>query len=199
MILSLVLAVPALPPDAVEYAPAKYTQAISRLTGFDGITRPMIVPVPIKDIDPKWHRSGGMTATMKFTSRKYKSGGKPVYSLGGISVKNSLNAFQTERGILRVYPVGARFDDVLLNDDGVVFEHRTRVKDADGKWRSKIIYRDEDANPKGYAGLGESCASCHNQAASGGYSSGLVPGGDGVLSDPLDWSIVGPEMRDVEK
>jgi hypothetical protein len=195
VILSLALAVPpVLPPDAVEYVPAKYTQAIYRLNDV-----PRIDLVFVTRTDPKWHRSGGMTADMNFTSRKYRSGGRAVYSLGGISVKNSLGFFQTERGLLRVYPAGARFDDVLYNDVGVVFEHRTRVKDADGKWRSKIIYRDEDANPKGYSGLGESCAGCHSQAGSGGYGVGLVPGGDGVISDPMDWSAIDPAWKDVEK
>jgi cytochrome c len=70
-----------------------------------------------------------------------------------------------------------------------MFEHRVRSKDS-GRWYSRIEYVDEAARPDGYTGLKVSCASCHSEAGTGKYNDGLVPGGDTVLSDPLDWSLV---------
>lgn len=200
--LCFAMAVPpfaSLPRDAVEYKSATYTQAIYKLAPYFGApSYPRIDLVFVTRTDKKWHRSGGMTEDMKFTSRKFKSGGKPVYELGGIEVKNSFGHFQTEQGLRRTYPPGARFDDVLFNEHGVMFEHRVREKGADGKWRSRVIYRDEIVFPRGYTGLTESCASCHNQAGSGNYSAGLVPGGDTVISDPMRWEVIDPAWKDVE-
>lgn len=178
------------PAESVEYNPAKYTQAIFRLD-----ERPTVRMVPIKDLEDKWHRSGGFSADIKFTSRKFHSGGDPKYSVALIPVKNSFGYMQNEQGLTRVYPDGARFDDVLSNAEGVVFEHRVREK-ADGKWKSRIEYKDIEARPKGYEGLTVSCASCHNQAGTGEYGVGLVPGGDTVLSVPMDWKFVSQSLAD---
>jgi hypothetical protein len=108
---------------------------------------------------------------------------EPDHWIGDISVLNSFNNFQKNRGHLRSYPDGTEFHDVLSKDD-VVFEHRIREK-VNGKWESYVAYKNVDARPEGYTGLTQSCASCHEKAGTGGYAVGLVPGGDTVLSDPF--------------
>lgn len=184
-----------LPDGAERYEPTKWTQAIDVIDG-----RRRIDQVPIADIDSKWHQSGGMEGIDKklWTSEKYRV--RPAGSktwIDDIVVKNGKTyrdsdgtvkeATQKEKGIVQEFVNGTRFDDVLKNSDGVVFEHRMRAK-ADGKWASKVLYANEDARPAGYTGLKVTCASCHNQAGTGGYGVGLVPGGDTVLSESLDWS-----------
>lgn len=186
MALIFLLAAAAIP---MEYTPAKYTQAIGTHN-----ERPNLELVKISALDPKWHQSGGM-AGLKFTSRKYRSGGRPSYSLGKIQVLNSLGYFQGERGLLRVYPDGAKFDDVLYNEAGVKFEHRQREK-KEGRWISRVVFKDADARPIGYSGLKQSCESCHSQTNSGGYGIGLVPGSDTILSDPMLWSKVSSAFKD---
>lgn len=176
-----------LPKGAVEYHSDGYTQEIAVTNGYDRITA-----VPIRNMEAKWHGSGGLVGLKGWKSRKYRliPEGKQVQTwIGTIQVKNSSGYFQPNRGILRRYPDGTEFHDILSNDRGEVFEHRLRKK-VGGKWESSIEYHNEAARPKGYTGLKVSCASCHNEAGTGGYAVGLVPGGDGVLSDPLDWSLV---------
>jgi hypothetical protein len=179
------------PPGAVEYRSAVYTQAIYRLD-----ERPRIDPTGIRHFDAKWHQSGGLAGLTGATSRKFRTlpEGKSVASvLGGISVKNSFGFFQTELGIVRTYPDGTRFDDILIARGGV-FEHRAREK-VSGSWKSRVVYTNNADRPAGYVPLRQSCDSCHGESGSGGYGVGLVPGGDGVLSDPLDWSLVKREWR----
>lgn len=172
------------PERAFKYHSAKYTQSIAVVDGRDRIER-----VPILRLrERKWRFSGGLMEVDKkeWVSEKYRTLPEPVkHRVRDIAVWNGSN-FQNNRGIVRDYPNGTRFDDVLSNKDGVVFEHRTRVK-KDGKWSSSVIYSDVKARPAGYNGLKVTCASCHDEAGSGGYGEGLVPGGDTVLSDPLDW------------
>ena len=179
------------PPGAVEYRSAVYTQAIYRLD-----ERPRVDPTGIRHVDAKWHQSGGLAGIVGATSRKFRTlpEGKTVSSvLGGISVKNSFGYFQTELGIVRTYPDGTRFDDILIGRGGV-FEHRVREKVA-GSWKSRIVYTNNAYRPAGYVPLRQSCDSCHGEAGGGGFGVGLVPGSDGVLSDPLDWSLVRREWR----
>lgn len=178
---------PTLPKRAVEYVPSSLTQEIAVTNGFDRIS-----PVPISHLEAKWHVSGGLLGIRGWRSRKYHviPEGKYVEKfIGTIYVKNSFGSFQPNRGLMRRYPDGMEFHDVLSNDKGEVFEHRVRRKE-DGKWESSIEYENVAARPPGYTGLKVTCASCHNQAGTGGYATGLVPGGDGVLSDPLDWSLL---------
>lgn len=183
-----------LPADSVEYKAAEYTQSISTLN-----EQPNLRLVRIRNMpDRKWSRSGGLlnVESSYFSSRKFKRGGvefKPVYRVTRMPVLNSFGHYQYELGLTRTYPNGARFDDILYNGRGVVFEHRSREK-IDNVWRSSIIYRNPNAWPKGYGGLQATCVSCHNQAGTGGYADGLVPGGDTVLSDPMDWSVVHPDL-----
>lgn len=175
---------PTLPDDATEYKSAIYTQSVFRLND-----RPTLRLERIRNVgeNQKWTRSGGIPTTTAFSSRKYRSGGKPTYKTTLVSVKNSFGHYQNELGLTRTYPDGARFDDVLYNEAGGIFEHRIREK-IDGKWRSRVEYKEPTVRPNGYNGLTETCASCHNQAGTGDYGVGLVPGGDTVLSDPMDWS-----------
>lgn len=175
---------PDLPRDAAEYNSATYTQSVFRLND-----RPTLRLERIRNVgeNQKWVRSGGLPLATVFFSRKYRSGGKPTYKTTYIPVLNSFGHYQNELGLTRTYPDGARFDDVLYNEYGGVFEHRIREK-LNGKWTSRIEYKEPTVRPKGYTGLTETCASCHNQAGTGGYGVGLVPGGDTVISDPMDWS-----------
>lgn len=176
---------PVLPEDAVEYKSAMYTQSISTLN-----ERPSLQLVNVRTVNNgSWTRSGGIPPSVVFSSRKYRSGGKPTYQMERIPVLNSFGHYQYEWGLTRKYPDGARFDDILYNEGGGVFEHRIREK-VDGKWRSRVEYREPAVRPKGYDGLSQTCASCHNLAGTGGYATGLVPGGDTVISDPMDWSKV---------
>jgi hypothetical protein len=179
------------PPTAVEYRSAVYTQSVYRLDD-----RPRCDPVGVRHVDSKWHQSGGLAGIAGATSRKFRTlpPGKTVATMiGGISVLNSLGYYQTEQGIVRTYPDGTRFDDVLSGPAGV-FEHRVRVKE-NGVWKSRVLVAKPAFRPAGYVPLRQSCDSCHGDAGSGNYSAGLVPGGDGVLSDPLDWSLIRREWR----
>lgn len=182
---------PDLPEGSSRYTPETHTQSIFVLDGLDTVRR-----VRIKDLpDRRWHQSGGMDG-LEFTSEKYRLvPGRVRHWIGPIRVKNSFGSFQENLGIRREYPAGTRFDDVLKNKDGVIFEHRVRTKDEEGFWTSEVVYEDPDARPKGYAGVTVRCGSCHGEAGTGSYDAGLVPGGDGTLSDPLDWSLVGPDER----
>lgn len=58
------------------------------------------------------------------------------------------------------FPAGTVAYDVLSTDKGV-FEVRTQTRADDG-WETKVTFKDEDARPDGYAGLQQSCASCHS-------------------------------------
>ena len=71
-----------------------------------------------------------------------------------------------------------------LSYEGKPFEIRQREK-KNGRWDSSILFRDKAARPPGYTGLKLACSTCHDEAGTGGYGVGLVPGGDGVLSDPF--------------
>lgn len=185
--------VPSVPDGAVRYASTKWTQEIAVTNSRDRIT-----PVPVLLLEKKWHGSGGMEGISGWKSEKWKwiPPGSQVKSwVGDIMVLNSFRSRQPNRGIKRSYPEGTEFHDVLMNDKGIVFEHRVRRK-VGGEWQNEIVHKDADAWPVGYSGLKLSCNACHGQAGSGSYGVGLVPGGDGVLSDPLDWSVAGGRLWD---
>ena len=188
------------PPTAVEYRPAVYTQSIFKLApSFNAVAVPTIRPVPIRDIPTKWHQSGGLAGVIGATSRKFRTlptGKKVVHSVRLVPVGNDDKnpaSTQDEYAITRIYPDGTRFDDVLIARGGV-FEHRVREK-VSGSWKSRIVYTNNAYRPAGYVPLRQSCDSCHGEAGGGSYGVGLVPGGDGVLSDPLDWILVKREWK----
>jgi hypothetical protein len=179
---------PPLPEGSQEFKPDGYTQSVYQLYDRDRIDR-----VSRAGLEAHWHTSGGMVGIAGVVSKKYRLVPAGGWSkVGTIQVLNSRGYSQPVRAIVRHYPDGSRFDDVLYYQ-GQVFEHRVRIK-AKGVWKSSIIYTDVSARPPGYAGLKQSCSSCHDQAGTGKYASdsapGLVPGGDGVISDPLDWRVL---------
>jgi hypothetical protein len=173
-----------MPKGSEQYESAKYTQSIYVLNNRDTIEK-----VPIRNLEAKWRFSGGLADVDGWKSVKYRyvPGGVESTWIGTIYVRNSFGDYQPNRGILRNYPDGTRFDDILTYK-GKVFEHRCRDK-VDGKWRSRVLYSRVENRPPGYGGLKQSCASCHEKSGSGEYGVGLVPGGDTVLSDPLDWRV----------
>lgn len=188
--------IPTLPEGAERFASAVYTQSVFRLNDV-----PTIRAVPVKELEAKWGVAGGMEGIDKttYTTVKYRYvpaavvQGEPRRRLfnriGRIGVVNSFGYTQYEAGIVRDYPVGTRFDELFVNaKTKTVFEHRVREKAADG-WKSTVYHKDETARPDGYAGLKVTCSSCHAEAGTGKYGVGLVPGGDTVISDPLDWSV----------
>lgn len=188
---------PALPSDAVKYEPAKVTQSLSRLAAYQGaplhLDTRRVLPVRIQDLpNTDWHQSGGMKGITGVTAEKYRSGGKAVHRWAEFELTFTLpsggKGTIKEMGIGRTYPDGTRFDDVLKYN-GKVFEHRVREK-VKGMWVSRVASKNPENFPPKYNGLTVTCASCHEQAGTGGYDKGLVPGGDTVFSDPLDWSVV---------
>lgn len=202
--------IPDLPAGSVKYEPAKFTQSIAVSSNRDEI-----LPFPIASLkDTRWHQPGGLLGVKGWTAEKFRTlptGSSVKTWVGDITVNNSipvgfnpqLNRFiqpptynddgsyvtytQKNRGLKREYPVGTRFDEVL-RADGKVFEHRVRVKDKSG-WDSRVEFEDAAARPSGYTGLTVTCSSCHDEAGTGKYNSGLVPGSDTVLSDPLEWRL----------
>lgn len=188
-------------PKGMEYFEAtKKTQAIYILFE-NNIDYHIAKPVTTSSLDPKWRMSGGMLGIKGWRSDKFKlipkdKGEDVEHWVGNIQVSNRFGGIEKHLGIKRKYPIGTRFDDILSSKDKsgnwVVFEHRSRSKqliEGKEKWVSDVIYEDKEARPIGYNGLSVSCGSCHTQAGTGLYGEGLVPGGDGVISDPLDWSV----------
>jgi hypothetical protein len=179
------------PEGSERYREATVTQSIFVLDNMDTIR-----PVPVSSLESKWHQSGGMDGLTGWRSEKWRLVPEPGVhnALGRIGVKNSYGYTQHHVGLVRSYPVGSRFDDLLYGPDGRLFEHRSRRKQTKG-WVSELLYENEEARPKGYSGLKVSCMSCHGESGSGKYGAGLVPGGDTVLSDPLDWSLARGYVR----
>jgi hypothetical protein len=189
---------PLLPEGARSYQSARYTQSIAILNERDVIRPVSVASLP----DTRWHQPGGMEGLTGWESERYRylPAGKRVTAwIGNVEVENGIpdprrpgkNYTQRNRAILREYPVGTRFDELLRNKEtGRVFEHRVRIKSKGGKWLSEVWFKDETQFPAGYTGLTVSCSSCHAECGTGKYDAGLVPGGDGVFSDPLEWSLV---------
>lgn len=174
----------------------KTTQAISINVDQFGTRWNHIEKVSIASLEPKWHVSGGMLGITGWESNKFRyiPEDKEVKTwIQHTQVENSSGDTQPNKAIKRKYPVGTRFDDILSNKETKeVFEHRVRRKELfDGKerWVSEVIYENEKARPEGYNGLSVSCSSCHRQAGTGVYGVGLIPGGDTIISDPLNWSV----------
>lgn len=186
---------PDLPKHAVRYIPARYTQSIAVTNGRDTIDPVLIAHLP----DTRWHQSGGMLGLTGWRSEKYRAiapGWNPGEAVWNLPVKNSFGSIQYNRGLARTYPVGTRFDDVLVNAvTGRVFEHRVREKVTADRWDSQVVHRDPAQFPKGYSGLKVACASCHNDAGRGNYAVGLNPGADTVFSDALPWHLVGRKVE----
>jgi hypothetical protein len=170
-----------------KFVGGNWTQSIAVVNERDSIE-----PVSRSRLEKKWRVPGGMENLAGWRVEKYKYiPEKPATWIGNISVKNNLGYYQNNRGLLRRYADGTRFDEVLINQDsGKVFEHRVAVK-KEGKWSRYVESSDAEARPGGYTGLKQTCASCHSEAGSGEYGVGLVSGADTVISDPLPWELVG--------
>lgn len=173
--------------DGMElYTPARFTQAIAQ-TKFVGARDfvPTQTPVHRSNLKMEWQVPGGMEGVDGWRSDLYKhipKGWQREWT-ARLPVLNSFGNFQYELGWTRAYPDGTVFVDVLSNE-GKVFEARIAEK-QEGKWERYVAYRDADAYPSGYSGLTKTCTSCHQQAGSGGYGVGLVPGADTIISDPF--------------
>jgi hypothetical protein len=180
---------PALPKGSEPYAAAKYTQEIAVTDGRNRITAVLRTRV-----DAHWRTSGGMLGLEGWKSEKFRYlPSPPVTRIGDIRVLNHTGYYQLNKGIIREYADGTRFDDVL-SFRGKVFEHRVRTK-VKGVWRSSVIFTDVSARPPGYKGLKQSCASCHDLPGTGAYAAPLIPGSDGTFSDPLNWRAIGQDAE----
>ncbi len=62
------------------------------------------------------------------------------------------------------FPEGTVAADVLFNRRGRIFTIRTQTK-SDDEWMTKVLFNDEKEYPEGYAGLQQSCTSCHSKVA----------------------------------
>ncbi len=165
------------------YKPFQLTQSIFKYTGNpNGIIR----GVHRSATEAKYQVPGGLIGVKGWRSELYRTNIMADETLAFIGVKNSMGSYQNEAAFLRSYPDGAEFDDLLINTKtNKVFEHRVAQK-VDGKWERFIAYSDPDERPAGYVQPSrKECASCHKDAASGGYGVGLAPGSDEIFSDPF--------------
>lgn len=105
--------------------------------------------------------SGGMVGLTGWHSTKY------VAIPGKVKVwkeSTEVRAFSKVPRWRWEFPTDTEFFDVLSNDKGEVFEAR-KAKRLESGWKHEVVFKDESARPKGYAGLNQSCASCHDTAA----------------------------------
>lgn len=169
------------PEYMTRYTPAKYTQEIAVTNGRDRIS-----PVPRTRLEAKWHVPGGLAGINGWVSELWSWAPRRTW-VGNIPVLNSYGHFQQNRGWKVSYEPGTEFLDVLKNKaSGEVFEVRKAMK-TDKGWQRFVTYRRAEHRPAGYHGpKGLNCKSCHDEAGSGGYATGLVPGGDTVLSMPFE-------------
>lgn len=153
--------------------------------------RPMIGRTPVTD--PKWMTPGGLVGIKGWKAEKFRYVPGPVlYSTAVTVVGNRSGSRQSAIKLTREYPDGTRFDEVLRNSKtGRVFEHRVRKKE-DGKWSSTTIHDDPEQYPPGYTGLKQACVTCHTtkEAEEGKYAEGLIPGGDTIISAPMDFTTI---------
>lgn len=170
------------PTGAQRYAPSKFTQRT--------FNKGIIEPVRRAELKMKWQVPGGMEGVRGWRSDLYRyvPDGYQDSWKAWIAVFNGSND-QDEVAWTRSRPEGTFYMDVLSHK-GKVFEVRVRERDKDYagnlKWSSFISFRDPESRPPGYVALtSKDCAGCHNEAGTGGYGVGLVPGGGTVLSDPF--------------
>lgn len=170
------------------YERALWTQEIATTNNAPRISRVDRRLVPLSANGISWLVPGGMQhATSGYYSNLYKyvPAGQRDYQMR-LPVKNSFGSYQHELGLVREYPGGTLFVDVLSTDMGV-FEVRAREK-VGREWISYVVAKDAANRPAGYTGLKQSCASCHSAPdgpGTGGYAAPLVPGSDTVFSDGL--------------
>lgn len=127
-------------------------------------SRPYNDIVPLEDGSLQFVHSGGLAGVdqSEWISRK----GLAIPEGSRISVwqeYTDVRAFALTPRWRWQFPAGTVAVDALFNADGKAFEIRTQTKKGDG-WMTKVIHKDEDAAPRGYTGLKQSCASCHDYA-----------------------------------
>lgn len=169
-----------IPKGLTKYKRSDYTQSIFNRN---------VIPVRVhrSKLEEKWHQSGGLEGIIDFKSTLFKFvPGSTNDRVDEIKVDQVLTkgGIQYELGWKRDYPDGTFFFDVLTKN-GKIFELRERTK-VNGKWKSRVAFKDEKQRPLGYNGLLESCSNCHDQAGTGSYAAGLIPGADTVISDPFE-------------
>lgn len=168
------------------YKRAEYTQAIAHYS--DG--RLSIEKVPRSSLERKYQVPGGLEHATAWRSDIYRLAKAPEQPLRPIPVLNSFGNYQHEQGYYRAWRDGSRFVDVLTNTaTGRVFEVRVAIKGRDrpGEWHRFVDFRDVSQQPPGYRRVRSSeCRSCHDEAGSGKYGLGLVPGSDTVISHPFE-------------
>lgn len=163
--------------DLERYMPAVRTQfSQRRVVGNLG-------SVPRSRLELKWNHPGG-TAHLQvdgITSALYRSRNtRAVVFLKRQNPQDRASVVTWDR----TYKDGQVFADVLRYR-GRIFEARAAVKRS-GEWDRFVAYFDIEARPPGYQRLTSSqCAECHSQAGLAEYQGAAIPGGDGILSDPI--------------
>ncbi len=172
------------PDGMIRYRTSSFTQSIAVVNNRDSITS-----IRRGMLERKWIVPGGLENAVGWRSDLYRFlPSMPDVWTGTIFVKNGFGHFQPNRGWKRSYADGTFFCDVL-SKQGVVFEIRYREK-LNGRWESHVAYRDRDARPEGFVPIrSNACVRCHNTVdgpGTGGYGTGLVPGGDTIVSHGFD-------------
>lgn len=159
-----------------------YTRAQNTQLLFNRTERQIVSRSVLK---AKWNIPGGLEGVHGWKSRSFRLLTKPpVEYLGTIYVLNSFGYRQPEQGWKRSYHIGDCFVEELSTDTGP-FELRVSEKRANG-WEFYVAWSDPSARPIGYRRpTRKQCLACHNEAGTGSYNAGLVPGGDHVFSDPF--------------
>lgn len=119
---------------------------------------------PIDDLESKeFTVSGGFDTIPQQTWRSTKA----IVLPGKIDVWRELtdvSAFSLVPRWRWRFPVSTQTFDVLSNQDGAIFEIRSRTKSEDG-WDSKVVWSDEKLAPNGFQGTkGKACITCHQTA-----------------------------------
>lgn len=150
-------------------------------------SEPLASKVSGERLPEQFRVSGGMEGLTGWRSTKYRL--FPAPPMDGVA-RIALAGGVKLPGLVRTYPDGSQFHDVLTNADGKVFEHRRRVLEGD-RWTNAVLFRDSDAAPEGYHELGlKACAACHRNPGSGEVGKPLIAGGSQVFSDGLAWNLL---------
>lgn len=163
--------------DMETYTPARKTQiSFRRQIGF-------IEAFPRSRLKREWRVPGGLEHVQGWSSRLYRMPNRRarVY-LARQDPSDSVSTVTWQRS----YPDGAAFADVLRNAHGKIFEVRIAEK-TNGQWDRYVAYKSRRERPAGYVAMASrQCASCHDKAGLTEYGEAANPGGDTVLSEPID-------------
>lgn len=158
----------------------RYTVAqhpLSRTYRFAGA--PFFNFVPRASLERKWTIPGGLDG-IRATSIVLRGKDNRVRNwVDHIDPNDNISEIVHQRSYSH-----ATFAEVLLNESGKAFEVRLAAK-RDGKWQRFVAFADADAAPAGYMRV-RNCGECHDKAGTGAYDTAYVPGGDTVISEPLE-------------